>query len=454
MVTRRLRARQSGRSRQAGWPAVLEVRGLFREGLSRSIELRLADRVTILSGPNGSGKTRLLMILRSALAFDWSALAAEPFDRMLLAYSTGRTLTVTRSKNNGEVILGVLVQDKSGVATRPVEIALTYGSTANLVLPEWIVQVEEHTWEDMRDGELLDLDDLNMRFPARSHGDLQSGPWQLSRSQADELQEVREAIGRLAPPTLIETKRLDVRSRRQARRVPQRLDSRQERIHDYVNQIQAQVQAARAEYSRIAQLADSQFASRALEKSVESPPALPDLRKQFMDLAKLHRELLTTGLVAETPGVEMRSGSLTKAERRILAVFLSDWHRKLAPLLPVHEKLQMLQQIVGEKLKDKHLRLDENARLRIETVEGTVIPVDQLSSGEQHLLALFAMLLFSASQSSVVLIDEPEISLHAEWKHAFLDDIQRVASTADLQFVLATHSTAIINGQWDLVEEL
>jgi len=362
-------------------------------------------------------------------------------------------LTIGRSTSPGEVHLAVAVQGGK-LETSAATIVLPFASAAHLALPEYIVQVDHNLWEDLRDGELLEIDDLNVRFPARRHVDTESGPWQLSRAQADEMQEIREAIGPLAAPTLIETKRLDVRSTGQRRRSPNRLDSRQERIHDYVNQIQEQVQAARAEYSRIAQSADSQFASRALEKSNESPPALPDLRAQFTELATLHRELLTTGLVAESPGVEMRSGSLTKAERRILAVFLADWQRKLAPLLPVNEKLQMLQQIVGEKLKSKHLRLDQSARLKIETLEGGAIPVDQLSSGEQHLLALFAMLLFSASQSSVVLIDEPEISLHAEWKHAFLDDIRRVAGTADLHFVLATHSTAIINGQWYLVEEL
>jgi predicted ATP-binding protein involved in virulence len=64
------------------------------------------------------------------------------------------------------------------------------------------------------------------------------------------------------------------------------------------------------------------------------------------------------------------------------------------------------------------------------------------------------MLIFTASIHSVVLVDEPEIARHAEWKHAFLDDIRRVADSSDLHFVLATHSTGIINGQWDLVEEL
>jgi predicted ATP-binding protein involved in virulence len=64
------------------------------------------------------------------------------------------------------------------------------------------------------------------------------------------------------------------------------------------------------------------------------------------------------------------------------------------------------------------------------------------------------MLLFSARSGSLVLIDEPEISMHAAWKHSFLDDISEVAKLSELQIVLATHSSAIINGNWDLVREI
>lgn len=451
MATTRSRPQRRTHRAGAGWPQSLTVEGLFREDVKRRIEFRLPDHVTILSGPNGSGKTRLLVILRAALALDWNALASEPFRNMNLTYSTGKRLVVHRRQKDEGLYLQVEVLQRTKPLT---EVTMELqSSAAPLHLPGWIAQVDDELWQDLRDGELLDRDDLTVRFGPGPGHDPRAGPWQLASSQARSVGVIREAIGHSPPPTLIETKRLDVRSRREARRSSNEA-SRHERIHDYVNEIQRQVQAARAEYSMIAQRADSQFASRALEKSSDSPPALPELRRRFQELAELHGELLKTGLAAETPGVEMRGGSLTKAERRIFSVFLEDWGRKLAPLLPVHEKLQMLQEIVGAKLKDKHLRLDSNAHLRVENIDGAEIPVDQLSSGEQHLLALFAMLLFSASPSSVVLIDEPEISLHAEWKHAFLDDIQKAARNADLQFVLATHSTAIINGQWDLVEEL
>jgi len=157
-------------------------------------------------------------------------------------------------------------------------------------------------------------------------------------------------------------------------------------------------------------------------------------------------------LTAESLGVSF-PGKTTPTERRILDIFLGDWEDKLRPLIPVHQKLQLLREIVGEKMRGKLLQV-ENGEPSFTSLSGDPISVEMLSSGEQHLLALFTMLLFAAAPGAVVLIDEPEISLHAAWKHAFLDDIARVAELNDLQVVLATHSTAIINGRWELVEEL
>ena len=436
-----------------GWPEHLDVEGLFIDGGHRKIDLKISERVTILTGPNGSGKTRVLAILRSALALDLASLAAEPFTGLTLRFTNGRRFQVSRREATDDIELTVAVLGQRRKLFSS-QVKLTIDPVAHLILPEWIVRVGEDIWEDSRDGELLDLDDLNARFHRRPRPTSDPVNWRISSGQPDLVAGLRNALGRAPVPTFIETKRLDVTSRKKRRsRFPQPVP-RHERIHDYVDQIQSQVQQARAEYSRISQLTDSQFASRALQRTDDDPPSSPELRTRFSQLAVLHNELLTTGVVAESPSVDMRGGSLSIPERRMFAVFLEDWGNKLQPLLPVHEKLQMLQQIVGQKLTNKRLRLDDHGRLRIETAAGAQIPVNQLSSGEQHLLALFAMLLFDANRSSVVIIDEPEISLHAEWKHAFLDDIRRVAENADLQFVLATHSTGIINGQWDLVEKL
>lgn len=454
MATARPRVRRVPKRRSAGWPTTLVVRGLFGENEpERRVEFRQDDRVTILTGPNGSGKTRLLSILRAVLASDWADVAREPFAEVVITFSSRRIFRVVRTADVGHIVLDLEVLDRQDSPAR-CTIRLSVDPAAHLMLPTWIRRFTEDLWEDTRDGELLELDELKMRFPrAASQAEAAPEYQVLEEDPANGLRRVQEILGAVPTPTFVRTQRLDVE---QVRRPGHQRGSsrRRSRIHEYVNQIQSQVEVARAEYSRISQLADSQFAARALDKTSGSPRTVAELREQFDQLVKLHDELWSTGLVAETPGIAIGGRSITQAERRFLSVFLDDWQRKLQPLLPVHEKLQMLQDIVGRKLSRKQLGLDEQGRLTIKSSYGEPIPEDQLSSGEQHLLALFAMLLFNPRRASLILIDEPEISLHAEWKHAFLDDIRRVADAVGLHTVIATHSSAIINGQWDLVEVL
>jgi predicted ATP-binding protein involved in virulence len=80
-------------------------------------------------------------------------------------------------------------------------------------------------------------------------------------------------------------------------------------------------------------------------------------------------------------------------------------------------------------------------------------PTD-LSSGEQHELVLLYELLFKVEPNSLVLIDEPELSLHVGWQSQFLKDLQDIIKLADLDVLMATHSPDIIQDRWDLTVEL
>lgn len=126
----------------------------------------------------------------------------------------------------------------------------------------------------------------------------------------------------------------------------------------------------------------------------------------------------------------------------------------MEPLIPVNQRLQLLMRIVNDKFTKKTMRIDEKGNIEFVSDGGDPVSVDQLSSGEQHLLALFTMLLFSAEVGSIVFVDEPEISLHAAWKHEFIKDIEAVAELSKHTVILATHSTSIVNGRWELVQDL
>ena len=59
-------------------------------------------------------------------------------------------------------------------------------------------------------------------------------------------------------------------------------------------------------------------------------------------------------------------------------------------------------------------------------------------------------LIFEVKENTILLIDEPEISLHVEWQLEFLDDIEKILEDKKIQVIIATHSPQIINEKWDL----
>ena len=62
---------------------------------------------------------------------------------------------------------------------------------------------------------------------------------------------------------------------------------------------------------------------------------------------------------------------------------------------------------------------------------------------------MFYKLIFEAPNQSLLLIDEPEISLHIVWQKIFMNDLQKVVDLKNLNVIVATHSPQIINNYWD-----
>ena len=75
----------------------------------------------------------------------------------------------------------------------------------------------------------------------------------------------------------------------------------------------------------------------------------------------------------------------------------------------------------------------------------TLLPYS-LSSGEKQLLVIMMTTLVQDMNPCVLLMDEPEISLHIEWQQQL---IQRVRSlNPNVQIIMTTHSPALIMDGW------
>ena len=73
------------------------------------------------------------------------------------------------------------------------------------------------------------------------------------------------------------------------------------------------------------------------------------------------------------------------------------------------------------------------------------IKLDELSTGEQQLFIRALSLKMMDLKDCIILIDEPETSLHPNWQNHILRVYQNIAKAGDNQLIIATHSPQIIS---------
>jgi predicted ATPase len=147
-------------------------------------------------------------------------------------------------------------------------------------------------------------------------------------------------------------------------------------------------------------------------------------------------------------------GTIEHTTKAMFALYTNDAKQKPESLDELARKRELLTDIINSRFLYKTMTIDKEKGLVFTTKNGLVLSLENLSSGEQHELVLFYDLLFRVNPGSLVLIDEPELSLHVVWQDQFLKDLQRVRFHADADIILATHSPDIINDRRDLIVEL
>ncbi len=82
------------------------------------------------------------------------------------------------------------------------------------------------------------------------------------------------------------------------------------------------------------------------------------------------------------------------------------------------ENIVILRDIINTVFVNKTATFNPNGDLEVHMdTSGTAVPIEKFSSGEKHIVIMFYDLLFTARPGSLVIIDEPEVSLHVTWQH-------------------------------------
>ena len=214
-----------------------------------------------------------------------------------------------------------------------------------------------------------------------------------------------------------------------------------------------------AEYGREAQRRDQTYPQRLFQQA--SAPSGDGLMGQEEIIESLHAlkrqqaSYQALGILDEqTQGMALNEDQLlTDVYRAAMSVYVRDTQAKLKIVDNLAQRVRLLLDLMGEKFSNKALKIDPKTHdLVVESTHGKAqrLSVNALSSGEQHQLVLAYDLLFRTQPNTLVLLDEPELSLHVDWQERFLKDLKAVIDLVGFDALLATHSPYIINGHNEL----
>ena len=116
------------------------------------------------------------------------------------------------------------------------------------------------------------------------------------------------------------------------------------------------------------------------------------------------------------------------------------------PDTAIEQLNKLLNQYAGGKISKKLVpRPDDTIEFRIQSQRcEDPFSFDGLSSGQKEIIStLFLIWYYTQKRPRVVLIDEPELHLNAQWHRSFINTLLDLAP--DNQYIIATHSEDVMD---------
>ncbi|MBV6500385.1 MAG: hypothetical protein CJBNEKGG_02863 [Prosthecobacter sp.] len=443
----------------------ISVRGLFGV-FNHVIRMNLDDRITIIHGPNGFGKTALLRIIQSLFLSRLSRLRRTPFDELDIDFVGDAMLQIRRQKtellkdfaDNGDAILSFALIEKGQVketyhlpdllgknAMQRGEMLESYLQHSAPAME--IERAGKDSWLHLPTGSILTGEEA-----AEMYSDYLPRELQPKATIPDWLSQLTSSVG----VRFIEAQRLLGFSSERRVRGYERGFRLEPTVLRCSNEMAMLIRDKQTEYGKKAQQLDSTFPSRVLQLQSGKSVPVEQLKERLESLEAQQQRLLSVGVLpAEDHRRSMPAGdSSDEATRRILSLYVGDVEEKLSVFNSLTERVETLQRVINERFSYKRLEIDARTGFRFVGRGDKNLQSTDLSSGEQHELVLFYELLFKTEENALILIDEPELSLHVAWQVQFLKDLSAVTRLSGFDVLMATHSPQIINDRWDLTVEL
>jgi len=91
-------------------------------------------------------------------------------------------------------------------------------------------------------------------------------------------------------------------------------------------------------------------------------------------------------------------------------------------------------------------RVIRGVRVYLKRDDGQVIELHRASSGQLSLISSLLFLIMTVKEDPIIIVDEPENSLHPSWQREYIDKVLAAMSYRNATLIVATHSPLIVTG--------
>lgn len=421
----------------------LKIEALFNT-FSYDLHFDRQERYLILTGINGYGKTTILNMISALAVNDLYYFYTVPFVSVDFGFDDGSVLTLSSDRVEGTMSADVPV---TGGRKLLFHMRESDGKEiGSFRIDAGIIA------RVMKSNYQLSHLSLNSRFKGDYEGKafyqvmkdegLLDAIIQLTGKNADQMM---MRLGVFSAFYIEAERTVECRYLRPKNMVPnlEYRDPKWYLIDHLASDFRSMLNSEYANYVKYSQQVDSDFINQAVSSSVVYSHETYDVeREKLLTRAK---ELEVLGLI---PHWDVQPYDESNA--KMLTAYIVAQNKKMDFYNTLLAKIRLFYKLVWERgFVNKSMTVTVKDGFRFRAEGNGFIDLSLLSSGEQNEIVMLYTLVFSVGDDSMLLIDEPETSLHVLWQKKFMRTIEEISAVKNLFVIVATHSPQIIGSRWE-----
>lgn len=398
------------------------------------------EQITILTGPNGYGKTTILRILKSLNPKSLYYFYVIKFSEIIISFDNNTVLNITQNyKTEAESISAIDYKDELEKEVRFIWNKATGEPLTHFVYNRTNIEKARRTYkflrgtysrrkafEDLTNREkeeiLLDNEEFN-EYIAKANGQEQF------LMQLEALRSCYIPSNRIYNEAHEENEKLPIEKVREA--------------------LKDKMTNARFDYLIHSHRIDSIFIKKVLG-SVYEDCSLSSYNELKADVEKKMNTIVQYKLAEKVEIPEYN-----EENKAVPFAYLKGFKEKFSKFSTILEKTNLFHKMLTSKgFAHKSVEISPQHGFIFKSDNGDIIDGYKLSSGEQNEIIMLYHLIYEVPDQGLLLIDEPENSLHVAWQKTIVDDMKEIADIKHLQIIIATHSPSIVSKGFSMTQDL